>query len=919
MADFFTRLVSRTLSGLEPTVKPLIAPIYASGAKMADNYAVDPESELGFSGSGESDSEEYPMGQSSELLGISAAETINLASNVNRINWREIQPRDNFSEITSSEQLQLDNAITSENSIKTSSTEEPSSPITPSITPHTTIQKSTSQNTVNLQPRDNSSEIKSSEKLERDNMIASENLIETSSSSGTIQSLDNPSEITSSEQLEIDNAIAPKESIKTSSIEASSSPITSSITPPSFIQKSSNQNTSNVNPTIQPLDNSSDEQLEIDNAIAPKESIKTSSAEVSSSPITPSVKPPSFIQQSTNQENVTPTVQSLDNSSEIASSQQLEPDNVIVPKESIKTSSSEISSPLIQKLAGQETANVKSTIQPLDNSSEITSSEQLERDSAIATESTIQASSFVESSSPIAPSITPSTFIQKSSNQNTDNVTPTIQSLDNSSEIASSQQLQPDNAIATKSSIKNSSSGESPLPIAPSIKPSTNIQRISSQDTVNVQPQALESRQPPDSSSEIASSEQLNLNRAIAPNNAIKASSSVESSPPITPSITPPTTIQKSTSSEMTSSEPLNPNNAIAPKESIKTSSATESSSPITTSATTPNIIQKLSSSSVQSASSKIQPVSEIGIERSQTLSETPTEPSSRLVESQVAESSSLLQLNNQSFSERAKKVSLPLVKSEVIAQFSNSSLNLPEQFEPPVNRVESIQSIEINPAFESNISATSSSLPQSDLADAALSPPSSPSTSSSLSPKEESLASSRRLGITTQSKLVEEGVQPQQISDSKKKRVESNISSLSNRINSLVENDSVRREGDLFEIAETRLSQTNTIPFKIQPRIEITRQELFQLPEKLSDFAFPSNSQLPSRQLSQTGGLETASGSPRNLTNATTPSTPTINITIGRVEVRGIKPPEPPPLKKLRAKTPQLSLSDYLKERGGQ
>ena len=395
--------------------------------------------------------------------------------------------------------------------------------------------------------------------------------------------------------------------------------------------------------------------------------------------------------------------------------------------------------------------------------------------------------------------------------------------------------------------------------------------------------------------------------------------------------------------------------------------------------------------------------------------------------ENASAEEGSLLHSNNQSSQVISRKVSLPLVRSKVIAPLSNSSLNLPRRLEPSVNRVESIQSIEINPVSESNTPATYSSFPKNDLSDTATSTSSSPSAKSfppknvvknlifplvqsgetrimrlpiasetvSRSPgspeiktgaiepqntsldgtsfntslpqpsnsqeissadtmtpipftreeltsqlltetspnksmttatnsqifssQEDKTSNPSRLGITTQSKLVEEGVQPQQVWENKSKKIDSNLSSIGNSLSSLGEKDLAHREADLFEIARPRLRQTESIPLKIEPRLEITRQELPQSPEQLSELPFTSNSHSPSRQLSQTGRLETASGSPRKLTNATAESTPTINITIGRVEVRGFKPPEPPPLKKSRSKTPRLSLSDYLKQRGGQ
>ena len=573
MADFFTRLVSRTLSGLEPTVQPLIAPMYASGVTMADNYAVDTAPELGLSVSEEYASTESPMEQSPELLGESATDSLSLASNVTPpINLGEVQLPNNSSEITSGKPLEPDRAITPENSINISSPEESSPPIVPSNIPSTAIQKSSSQDTANVNP----------------------------TSLESIQSLENSSEITSGEPLNPDRAITPELPINISSPEESSPSIAPLIKPATNIQKSTNQDTVNVKPT---------------------------------------------------------------------------------------------------------------TIQPLDNPSEVTSGEPLNLDMAIAPESSINISSFEKSSLPIAPLIAPF------------------------------------------------------------------------------------------------------------------------------------------------------------------------------------NIIQKLSISDVK-------PASELRIEHSP-LSEALTTPSSRLVESQVTDvnnnyslgSTSTLSspvgkpLNNKSDPARSRKVSLPLVQSEVIAPLSSFSPNSLGRLGPPVNKIESIPSKETEVFFESNVPAISNSFPQADLSDTAPSSLSYPSS------------------------------QPQ----SQRNRIESNFSSHSNSFNSLEEKELVNRDGGFFEILKSRLDSTNTIPLKIKPRLEIPRQELPQSPEQLSELPFTSISQSPSRQLSQTWELEMASGSPRKIAITNAESTPTINITIGRVEVRGIKSPEPPPIKKSRAKTPQLSLSDYLKQRGGQ
>ncbi|MDJ0679277.1 MAG: hypothetical protein QNJ18_05370 [Xenococcaceae cyanobacterium MO_167.B52] len=363
----------------------------------------------------------------------------------------------------------------------------------------------------------------------------------------------------------------------------------------------------------------------------------------------------------------------------------------------------------------------------------------------------------------------------------------------------------------------------------------------------------------PNNPSEITSSEQLQPDRAI------------DSKPTINRSL-------PDVSSSLIASEPL-----------INSSSTGESSLPIAPSIKPATKIQKLSISDVK-------PASELGIERSP-LSNALTTQSSRLVESQVTDvnnnyslgNTSTLScpvgkpLNNKSDPARSRKVSLPLVQSEVIAPLSSFSPNSLGRLGPPVNKIESIPSKETEVFFESNVPAISNSFPQTDLSNKA------PSSLSYPSP------------------------QPQ----SQRNKIESNFSSHSNSFNSSEEKELVNRDGDFFEIAKSRLNQTNTIPFKIEPRLDAIRQELPQSSEQISELPLGSNSQSPSQELSQTG-LQIGSGSPRKITNINAESTPTINITIGRVEVRGVKPPEPPPMTKSRSKTPQLSLSDYLKQRGG-
>jgi hypothetical protein len=43
----------------------------------------------------------------------------------------------------------------------------------------------------------------------------------------------------------------------------------------------------------------------------------------------------------------------------------------------------------------------------------------------------------------------------------------------------------------------------------------------------------------------------------------------------------------------------------------------------------------------------------------------------------------------------------------------------------------------------------------------------------------------------------------------------------------------------------------------------------------------------------------------------------PTIRVTIGRIEVRAVSPPEPPP-RRTKQPTPKMSLDDYLRSRNG-
>jgi hypothetical protein len=46
--------------------------------------------------------------------------------------------------------------------------------------------------------------------------------------------------------------------------------------------------------------------------------------------------------------------------------------------------------------------------------------------------------------------------------------------------------------------------------------------------------------------------------------------------------------------------------------------------------------------------------------------------------------------------------------------------------------------------------------------------------------------------------------------------------------------------------------------------------------------------------------------------------STPTIRVTIGRIDVRAITPPAPPPRPKQARPGPTLSLDDYARQRKG-
>jgi hypothetical protein len=45
----------------------------------------------------------------------------------------------------------------------------------------------------------------------------------------------------------------------------------------------------------------------------------------------------------------------------------------------------------------------------------------------------------------------------------------------------------------------------------------------------------------------------------------------------------------------------------------------------------------------------------------------------------------------------------------------------------------------------------------------------------------------------------------------------------------------------------------------------------------------------------------------------------PTVQVTIGRIEVRAILPPAPAPQPSARPATPRLSLTDYLKQHAGE
>ena len=877
MADFFNRLVSRTLSGLEPTVKPVIAPMYASGVTMTDNYAMDTSPEWDLSGSTEYDSDESPMEQSQELLGISATETLNSPSNVSLINFGEILSGDNSSEITASEQIESDSAIAPEATTKDSLSE----PSSPSIASSTTIQKSTSADTVEvnptIQPQDNFSEITSGEQIESDSAIApeatSDNNLSTESLSTivpqsssrdrvketpTIQPQDDLAEITSSEQIEADSAIAAEATSKDSLSEPSSPPITPSTT----IQKSTSTDTVKVNPTIQPQDNfsqiTSSEQIELDSAIAPEVVTNDSSSEPSSPPINPSIASSRIVQKSTSADTVkvTPIIQLQDNFSQITSSEQIESDSAIAPEVTNNNNLSEPSSPpinpsiasstTVQKSSSADTVKINPTIQPQDNFSQITSSEQIEADSAIAPEATSRDSLSESSSPPINPLIASSTTIQKSTSPDTVKVTPTIQPQNNLAEITSSEQIESDGAIASEATSRDSLSESSSPPVNPLIASSTTIQKSSSPDTVKVNPTI----QPQENFSEITASEQIESDSASA----------------------------------------LSPLNS------------------------------KLNSQSLSNQSG----------ER----------------ENAIAEDNSLLQLNNQSSPERSSKVSLPLVKSEVIAPLSSSPPNSPEQIQPPVNRVKLIPSIESDLALESNIPATSNSLtpsspsPEPSMQSRAAQVMRSPIADETGSQSSDLLQNQTReikpqsnfvennplmsssdkpdpslLRITNQFNSIKQEVITQQISANQGEIMTSNRNNHHNSRNNIsLPTDTVIYRPSL----DKSLARIDPISAQIKPRLEITSQEIAQTPEQSSYFANSSSSPPSSSQLSPTGRRETMGSNQISGMIATAESTPTINITIGQVEVRGIKPPEPPPIKKSRAKTPQLSLSDYLDQRGG-
>ena len=121
--------------------------------------------------------------------------------------------------------------------------------------------------------------------------------------------------------------------------------------------------------------------------------------------------------------------------------------------------------------------------------------------------------------------------------------------------------------------------------------------------------------------------------------------------------------------------------------------------------------------------------------------------------------------------------------------------------------------------------------------------------------------------------------------------------------------------------------SQTSVVPAVIEPRLEPENTRPLTVDFSQSQEQSPrieppskpwSESQQSSR-LNRSGSAPRVSGA---FGIAASESTPTIEVSIGRVEVRGVKPPEPPPTRKKSVQrspgSPALSLSDYLKQREG-
>lgn len=87
----------------------------------------------------------------------------------------------------------------------------------------------------------------------------------------------------------------------------------------------------------------------------------------------------------------------------------------------------------------------------------------------------------------------------------------------------------------------------------------------------------------------------------------------------------------------------------------------------------------------------------------------------------------------------------------------------------------------------------------------------------------------------------------------------------------------------------------------------ESPRQQILRPRVVLSEEKFPRAVEAPLK-----------GGDPRRKATESATATPTIRVTIGRVEVRANLPPAPAPRSKPARPGPMLSLADYLKRRDG-